>query len=98
MRIEVTRRISAEPEWVSKVWERVFSICRNATGVEDEAGRIRSHNAYLSAFLGHSEHSCEITLRAENNNRVIGYYRFNRNTDESDWGFYDKFSNKLILY
>ena len=98
MKIEVTRRISNEPEWIAEVWNKVFSACKDATGVEDEAGRIRSHNVYLSAFLGHSEHSCEITLRAVNDDRVIGYYRFDRNTNEDNWGFYDKFGNKLMLY
>ena len=99
MKIEVTRRISDEPEWISEVWNKVFNMCSNCSGaVEDENGRLRTHHAYVDAFLGHNEYSCSISLRAENNDREIGLFRFDRNTSKEVWGFFDKFGNKLILH
>lgn len=46
------------------------------TCVRNDNGLILSHNAYISAFIGHNEYTTEITIRAINNDRVLGFSVF----------------------
>lgn len=76
MEIQLRGRVEKASDDILEIWEQIKGTVDLCRGVEDSEGRLLSHNAYLSASLGHNEYTTCIQLRAKNDDRLLATYGF----------------------